>query len=87
MSNILKEHDHGRLHELKHLRVCGRFNGDNVNLKELMNTTERVQKGPVFEKLEELHLLELNHLEELCVGDRVVTLVFFQSQGIAYVSL
>ncbi|KAL6204041.1 hypothetical protein ACLB2K_021311 [Fragaria x ananassa] len=34
-----------------------------------MNTTRRVEIGPVFENLEELHLIDLNRLEELCVGE------------------
>ncbi|PRQ35140.1 putative TIR domain, P-loop containing nucleoside triphosphate hydrolase [Rosa chinensis] len=69
MSDILMEHDHGRLHKLKHLKVWDYFLDSSVCLKELMNTTRRVQKGPVFEKLEELHLIHLIHLEELCVGE------------------
>ncbi|XP_024157240.1 probable disease resistance protein At4g27220 isoform X2 [Rosa chinensis] len=69
MSDILMEYDHGRLHKLKHLRVCGYFCDSYVYLKELMNTTRRVQKGPVFVNLEELHLIDLIHLNELCVGE------------------
>ncbi|XP_004289351.1 PREDICTED: probable disease resistance protein At4g27220 [Fragaria vesca subsp. vesca] len=69
MRDILMEYDHGRLHELKHLIVGGSVSDSDVCLKELMNTTRRVQTGPVFENLEELHLLQLIHLEELCVGE------------------
>ncbi|XP_062026940.1 probable disease resistance protein At4g27220 [Rosa rugosa] len=69
MNDILMEYDHGRLHKLKHLTVRGNFCDSYVYLKELMNTTRRVQKGPVFENLEELHLKDLIHLEELCVGE------------------
>ena len=68
MSDIAMEYDHGRLHKLKHLKVS---NSDYswVDLKELMNITRRVQTGPVFENLEELHLRHLDYLEELCVGE------------------
>nr|XP_011470751.1 PREDICTED: probable disease resistance protein At4g27220 isoform X2 [Fragaria vesca subsp. vesca] len=65
MSDIVMEYDHGRLHKLKHLTVARQHD----ELKELMNTTRRVETGPVFENLEELHLIELIHLEELCVGE------------------
>ncbi|KAL6203752.1 hypothetical protein ACLB2K_027451 [Fragaria x ananassa] len=34
-----------------------------------MNTTRRVETGPVFENSEELHLIHLIHLEELLVGE------------------
>ncbi|XP_004294963.1 PREDICTED: disease resistance protein At4g27190-like [Fragaria vesca subsp. vesca] len=64
MSDIVMEYDHGRLHKLKHLTVAR----SQHKLKELMNTTRRVETGPVFENLEELHLRDLIHLEELCVG-------------------
>ncbi|XP_024198757.1 probable disease resistance protein At4g27220 [Rosa chinensis] len=69
MSDILMEYDHGRLHKLKHLTVSGHFLDSYVYMTELMNTTRRVQKGSVFENLEELHLISLIHLEELCVGE------------------
>ncbi|XP_040361382.1 probable disease resistance protein At4g27220 isoform X2 [Rosa chinensis] len=69
MSDILMEYDHGRLHELKHLIVSGSLFGSCKYLEELMNTRRRVQKGPVFENLEELHLIHLIHLNELCVGE------------------
>ncbi|KAM5550480.1 hypothetical protein ABKV19_027571 [Rosa sericea] len=69
MSDILMEYDHGRLHKLKHLTVGGHFLDSYVYMTELMNTTRRVQKGSVFENLEELHLISLIHLEELCVGE------------------
>ncbi|XP_050375496.1 disease resistance protein At4g27190-like [Argentina anserina] len=59
--SLVMEYDRGRLHELKHLEVKGDW-------KELVNTTDRVQKGPVLEKLEYLSLENLFHLEELCVG-------------------
>nr|XP_011461658.1 PREDICTED: probable disease resistance protein At4g27220 isoform X2 [Fragaria vesca subsp. vesca] len=65
MSDIVMEYDHGRLHKLKHLTVAGQQD----ELKELMNTTRRVETGPVFENLEELHLIDLIHLEELLVGE------------------
>ncbi|PRQ35384.1 putative toll-like receptor, P-loop containing nucleoside triphosphate hydrolase [Rosa chinensis] len=67
-SDILMEYDHGRLHELEYLRVdhdwCSHYDA-----YVLMNTTRRVQEGPVFEKLKELHLTFLDHLEALCVGE------------------
>ncbi|KAM5582487.1 putative disease resistance protein [Rosa sericea] len=69
MSDILMEYDRGRLHKLKHLTVCSVFLDSDAYLTELMNTTSRVQNGPVFENLEELHLTRLKHLEELCVGE------------------
>ncbi|XP_024186497.1 probable disease resistance protein At4g27220 isoform X2 [Rosa chinensis] len=65
LSNILVEYDHGRLHGLKVLSVIGRCE----NLKELMNAITCVPDKPVFENMEELHLQELNDLEELCVGE------------------
>nr|XP_011461877.1 PREDICTED: probable disease resistance protein At4g27220 isoform X2 [Fragaria vesca subsp. vesca] len=69
MSDIVMEYDHGRLHKLKHLIVSGYFLDSYVYLTELMNTTTRVETGPMFESLEELYLLDLIHLEELCVGE------------------
>nr|XP_011470927.1 PREDICTED: probable disease resistance protein At4g27220 [Fragaria vesca subsp. vesca] len=66
MSDIVMEYDHGRLHKLKHLTVRTDFYG---YLKVLMNTTRRVETGPVFENLVELHLIHLIRLEELCVGE------------------
>ncbi|XP_062030199.1 probable disease resistance protein At4g27220 [Rosa rugosa] len=68
LSDIVVEYDHGRLHELKHLTVSDNILDPYENMKELMNTTRRVQKGAVFENLEELHLKCLLKLEELCVG-------------------
>ncbi|XP_004296153.1 PREDICTED: probable disease resistance protein At4g27220 [Fragaria vesca subsp. vesca] len=65
MSDIVMEYDHGRLHKLKHLTVTGQED----ELKELMNTKRRVETGPVFENLEELHLKLVFDLEELCVGE------------------
>ncbi|XP_062002056.1 uncharacterized protein LOC133719872 [Rosa rugosa] len=65
LSNILVEYDHGRLHGLKVLSVIGRCE----SLKELMNAITCVPDKPVFENMEELHLKELNDLEELCVGE------------------
>ncbi|XP_004310281.1 PREDICTED: disease resistance protein At4g27190-like [Fragaria vesca subsp. vesca] len=65
MSDIVMEYDRGRLHKLKHLTVAG----PQDELKELMNTTRRVEIGPVFENLEELHLKLVFDLEELCVGE------------------
>ncbi|XP_004309466.1 PREDICTED: disease resistance protein At4g27190-like [Fragaria vesca subsp. vesca] len=67
MSDIVMEYDQRRLGKLKHLRVCGDLSDSYVYLKELMNTTRRVETGPVFENLEELRLIFLIHLEELCV--------------------
>ncbi|XP_004296317.1 PREDICTED: disease resistance protein At4g27190-like [Fragaria vesca subsp. vesca] len=67
MSDIVMEYDHGRLHKLKHLTVAGHRLHSYVYLKELMNTIRRVETRPVFENLEELHLIDLIHLEELCV--------------------
>nr|XP_011457594.1 PREDICTED: probable disease resistance protein At4g27220 isoform X7 [Fragaria vesca subsp. vesca] len=69
MSDIVMEYDHGRLHKLKHLTVAGHCFDSYVYLKELMNITRRVETGPVFENLEELHLMDLIHLKELCVGE------------------
>ncbi|KAM5582489.1 hypothetical protein ABKV19_002747 [Rosa sericea] len=69
MSDILMEYDHGRLHKLEHLRLGGYYLETSMYLKELMNTTRRVQKGPVFENLEKLDLIALTHLEKLCVGE------------------
>ncbi|KAM5582486.1 hypothetical protein ABKV19_002745 [Rosa sericea] len=69
MTDILMEYEHGRLNELKHLTVRVSFLDSNEDLKVLMNTTRLVQKGPVFENLEELHLINLIHLMELCVGE------------------
>ncbi|KRX11877.1 hypothetical protein T07_1009, partial [Trichinella nelsoni] len=63
VSDIVTEYDHGRLHKLKHLAVV------QGELKELMNTIRRDETGPVFENLEELHLLNLYHMEQLCVGE------------------
>ncbi|PRQ35463.1 putative toll-like receptor, P-loop containing nucleoside triphosphate hydrolase [Rosa chinensis] len=65
LGNILMEYDWGRLHKLKHLSVIG----PNEKLKELMNTTIWIQNEPVFQNLEELHLVEVNCLKELCVGE------------------
>ncbi|XP_050367568.1 disease resistance protein At4g27190-like [Argentina anserina] len=64
--SLVMEYDRGRLHGLKHLKVQGELRKCR---KELVNTTDRVQKGPLFEKLETLSLKHLFHLEELCVGD------------------
>ncbi|XP_004310282.1 PREDICTED: disease resistance protein At4g27190-like [Fragaria vesca subsp. vesca] len=68
MRDIVMEYDHGRLHKLKHLTVAGKLSISQY-LKELMNTTRRVETGPVFENLEELRLINLIQLEELCVGE------------------
>ncbi|MGV7875649.1 hypothetical protein PJM70_30385, partial [Mycobacterium kansasii] len=38
-------------------------------MEVLMNTTRRIKKAPVFEKLEELRLISLFNLKELCVGE------------------
>ncbi|XP_050371149.1 disease resistance protein At4g27190-like isoform X1 [Argentina anserina] len=57
-----------RLHELKVLKVYGGELDDDghEDREESVNSTERVQKGPLFQKLEELYLKDL---EELWVGD------------------
>ncbi|XP_024198575.2 probable disease resistance protein At4g27220 isoform X2 [Rosa chinensis] len=65
LNNILKEYEHGRLHGLKHLSVIG----CHENLEELINATTWDPSKPVFESLEELHLLHLQCLKELCVGE------------------
>ncbi|XP_050370876.1 probable disease resistance protein At4g27220 [Argentina anserina] len=63
--NILEEHERGRLHGLKLLNVirC------HATLEELINATTWDPSKPVFESLEELHLLHLQCLKELCVGE------------------
>ncbi|KAM5582446.1 hypothetical protein ABKV19_002723 [Rosa sericea] len=65
LDNILVEFDCGRLHALKYLSVIG----PNENLKVLMNTVTRFQNEPVFQNLEELHLVQVDCLKELCVGE------------------
>ncbi|XP_061990316.1 probable disease resistance protein At4g27220 [Rosa rugosa] len=65
LNNILKEYEHGRLHGLKYLFVIG----VHENLEELINATTWDPSKPVFESLEELHLLHLQRLKELCVGE------------------
>nr|XP_011461852.1 PREDICTED: TMV resistance protein N-like isoform X2 [Fragaria vesca subsp. vesca] len=65
LDNILVEYDRGRLHALKYFSVIG----PSENLKVLMNTTTRVQNEPVFPNLEELHLIQVDCLEELCFGE------------------
>ncbi|KAM5582492.1 hypothetical protein ABKV19_002750 [Rosa sericea] len=72
INDILMEYDYGRLHELKHLTIryfSFSFVSYNESLEALMNTTRQIQKAPVFEKLEELHLTCLIELKELCVGE------------------
>ncbi|XP_024198699.1 probable disease resistance protein At4g27220 [Rosa chinensis] len=65
LKNILVEHNRGRLHGLKNLAVIG----PHENLEVLMETITLVPNKPVFEKLEELHLLGVSCLKELCVGE------------------
>ncbi|XP_024156586.1 disease resistance-like protein DSC2 isoform X2 [Rosa chinensis] len=65
LDNILVEFDCGRLHALKYLSVIG----PNENLKVLMNTVTRFRNEPVFQNLEELHLIQVDCLKELCVGE------------------
>ncbi|PRQ35398.1 putative toll-like receptor, P-loop containing nucleoside triphosphate hydrolase [Rosa chinensis] len=65
LGNILMEYEWGRLHELKYLSVIG----PNEKLKELINTKTWVQNEPVFQNLEELHLIQVDSLKELCVGE------------------
>ncbi|PRQ35461.1 putative toll-like receptor, P-loop containing nucleoside triphosphate hydrolase [Rosa chinensis] len=65
LDNILVEYDCGRLHALKYLSVIG----PNENLKMLMNTVTRFWNEPVFQNLEELHLVQVDCLKELCVGE------------------
>ncbi|KAM5558683.1 hypothetical protein ABKV19_020390 [Rosa sericea] len=65
LTNLLEEHDRGRLHGLKYLCI-----DSSEYAKVLLNTITRtrVSNEPVFENLEELEItLEL--LEELCVGE------------------
>nr|XP_011462087.1 PREDICTED: probable disease resistance protein At4g27220 [Fragaria vesca subsp. vesca] len=64
LNSILVEHDHGRLHRLKRLTVF-----DDINLEEFFNLTTRVSTEPVFQSLEELHLISMFCLKELCVGE------------------
>ncbi|KAM5582444.1 hypothetical protein ABKV19_002722 [Rosa sericea] len=64
LGNILLEYDHGRLHQLKYLSVIGA----NENLEELMNTITPDRNKPVFQNLEELHLVQVDYLKELCGG-------------------
>ncbi|XP_024156556.1 uncharacterized protein LOC112164559 isoform X2 [Rosa chinensis] len=65
LDNILVEYDSGRLHALKYLSVIG----PNENLKILMNTVTRFWNEPVFQNLEELHLVQVDCLKELCAGE------------------
>ncbi|PRQ35416.1 putative toll-like receptor, P-loop containing nucleoside triphosphate hydrolase [Rosa chinensis] len=65
LDNILVEYDCGRLHELKYLSVIR----PNANLKVLMNTVTRFRNEPVLQNLEELHLIQVHCLKELCVGE------------------
>ncbi|KAL6195122.1 hypothetical protein ACLB2K_030743 [Fragaria x ananassa] len=65
LNNILEEYEHGRLHGLKHLSLIG----CHENLEGLINATTWDPSKPVFESLEELHLLHLQCLKELCVGE------------------
>ncbi|XP_062002377.1 disease resistance protein RPV1-like [Rosa rugosa] len=65
LTNLLEEHDRGRLHGLKYLRI-----DSSEYAKVLLNTITwtRVSNEPVFENLEELKIFRC-HLEELCVGE------------------
>ncbi|KAL6204044.1 hypothetical protein ACLB2K_021314 [Fragaria x ananassa] len=65
LNNILEEYEHGRLHGLKHLSLIG----CHEKLEGLINATTWDPSKPVFESLEELHLLHLQCLKELCVGE------------------
>ncbi|XP_040361743.1 probable disease resistance protein At4g27220 isoform X2 [Rosa chinensis] len=65
LTNIVMEHDHGKLHGLKYLIISGR----HANLEELMNSTGRVSNKPVLEYLEELQLRSVDGLKQLCVGE------------------
>ncbi|PRQ34015.1 putative nucleosome assembly protein (NAP) [Rosa chinensis] len=65
LKNILVEHDRGRLHGLKYLAVIG----PHEYLAVLMETITRVTNVSVFKNLEELHLLGVSCLKELCVGE------------------
>ncbi|XP_024176857.1 probable disease resistance protein At4g27220 [Rosa chinensis] len=75
LGNILMEYDYGRSHGLKHLTIRGLekiiedYRHLHENLEVFMNTTRWVQKGPVFENLEELHLTDLDYLKVLFVGE------------------
>ncbi|KAM5558693.1 hypothetical protein ABKV19_020399 [Rosa sericea] len=66
LTNLLEEHDRGRLHRLKYLCIesCG-------YAKVLLNTITwtRVSNEPVFENLEELEISVNYCLKELCVGE------------------
>ncbi|KAM5558689.1 hypothetical protein ABKV19_020395 [Rosa sericea] len=74
LTNLLEEHDRGRLHGLKYL--CIESNSEYLCIessgyaKVLLNTMTwtRVSNEPVFENLEELEIYE-GLLEELCVGE------------------
>ncbi|KAM5558679.1 hypothetical protein ABKV19_020389 [Rosa sericea] len=65
LTNLLEEHDRGRLHGLKYLCI-----ESSEYAKVLLNTITwtRVSNEPVFENLEELEI-SLKLLEELCVGE------------------
>lgn len=65
LKNILVEYYIGRLHGLTYLAVIG----PNENLEVLMETITWVPNESVFKNLEELHLLGLSCLKELCVGE------------------
>ncbi|XP_004296314.1 PREDICTED: disease resistance protein RPS2-like [Fragaria vesca subsp. vesca] len=63
--NVLEEYYQGTLSALKDLQVIG----PSENLEQLMTSITSVPDEPVFENLEELHLVEVNCLKELCVGE------------------
>nr|XP_011461227.1 PREDICTED: probable disease resistance protein At4g27220 [Fragaria vesca subsp. vesca]XP_011461228.1 PREDICTED: probable disease resistance protein At4g27220 [Fragaria vesca subsp. vesca] len=65
LKNVLMEHDKGRLCGLKYLAVIG----PHEYLEVLMETITRGPNVPVFKNLEELHLLGVSCLKELCVGE------------------
>ncbi|XP_024157246.1 disease resistance protein At4g27190 isoform X1 [Rosa chinensis] len=65
LTNLLEEHDRGRLHGLKYLCL------ESVYAEVLFNTITwpKGSNEPVFEHLEELKIYFGHCLEELCVGD------------------
>ncbi|KAM5583688.1 putative disease resistance protein [Rosa sericea] len=65
LENILVEYERGRLHGLKYLAVIG----PHKNMEVLMDTITWVPNKPVFENLEELHLLGVSCLKALCLGE------------------
>ncbi|XP_004309139.1 PREDICTED: uncharacterized protein LOC101292172 [Fragaria vesca subsp. vesca] len=67
LDNILVEYDHGRLNELRHLSIIG----PHEKLIVVMNADARDARdsnNAAFPKLEELHLFEVENINNLCVG-------------------